>query len=92
MASGTHKEEEYFPVKLYRMVEDEAFNEIIWWNEVCRIRKLKLIKLEIFFLRLSIWTMPLRYNECVYLFSRPVTSDVPDVPTMNQQHESYREF
>ena len=54
MASGTHKEEEYFPVKLYRMVEDEAFSEIIWWNEVCRIRKLKLIKLEIFFVRLSI--------------------------------------
>ena len=48
MASGTHKEEEYFPVKLYRMVEDEAFNEIIWWNKVCRIRNLNLLSLKFF--------------------------------------------
>ena len=53
MASATHKEEEYFPVKLFRMVEDEDFSEIIWWNEVCRIRNLNLLRLN-FFLRLSI--------------------------------------
>ena len=49
MASGTHKEEEYFPVKLFRMVEDEDFSEIIWWNEVCRIRNLNLLSLKFFF-------------------------------------------
>ena len=38
MASGTHKEEEYFPLKLFRMVENKDYSEIIWWNKVCRIR------------------------------------------------------
>ena len=37
MASETHKEEEYFPLKLFRMVENKDYSEIIWWNKVCRI-------------------------------------------------------
>ena len=36
MASRTRREEENFPFKLFRMVEDEDYNEIIRWNEVCR--------------------------------------------------------
>ena len=48
-SSGTHKEEEYFPSKLFRMVDNEDYNGIIWWNEVSFYVGINLDLLNIFF-------------------------------------------
>ena len=48
-SSGSHKEEEYFPLKLFRMVDNEDYNGIIWWNEVSFYVGINLDLLNIFF-------------------------------------------
>ena len=48
-SSGTHKEEEYFPSKLFRMVDNEDYNGIIWWNVVSFYVGINLDLLNIFF-------------------------------------------
>ena len=48
-SSGSHKEEEYFPLKLFRMVDNEDYSGIIWWNEVSFYVGINLDLLNIFF-------------------------------------------